>query len=142
MAGARLGFGVGNKDLIADLNTIKYSTNPYNINKMTMVAGIGVLKDEAYTRKNCKEIIKAREYTKTELSKLGFTYTPSTANFIFAKHNNIDGGVLYKKLKEKGILVRHFDKKEIYMYNRITVGTLNDMKKLIDTIKCILEEEK
>ena len=142
MAGARLGFGVANKELIADLNTIKYSTNPYNINKMTMAAGIGVLEDEAYTRKNCKEIIKAREYTASELSKLGFTMTNSKTNFIFAKHDKVDGEKLYLKLKEKGILVRHFDKSEISMYNRITIGTFYEMKKLIDTIKAILEEEK
>lgn len=142
MAGARLGFGVACKELIADLNTVKYSTNPYNINKMTMAAGIGVLEDEAYTQKNCAEIIKTREYTVSELTKLGFTMTNSTTNFIFAKHDKIDGEKLYKKLKEKGILVRHFDKSEICMYNRITIGTFYEMKKLIDTIKAILEEEK
>lgn len=142
MAGARLGFGVANKELIADLNTIKYSTNPYNINKMTMAAGIGVLEDEEYTQKNCKEIIKTREYTVNELTKLGFEMTNSTTNFIFAKHDKIDGEKLYLKLKEKGILVRHFDKSEICMYNRITIGTFYEMKKLIDTIKAILEEEK
>lgn len=142
MAGARLGFGVGNKALIADLNTVKYSTNPYNINKMTMAAGIGVLEDEDYTQKNCKEIIKTREYTVNELKKLGFEMTNSTTNFIFAKHDKIDGEKLYLELKEKGILVRHFDKSEISMYNRITIGTFSQMKKLIDTIKSILEEEK
>jgi len=139
MAGARLGFGVGCKELIADLNTIKYSTNPYNINKMTMAAGIGVLEDEEYTRANCKEIIKTREYTVRELEKLGFILTDSTTNFIFAKHPKVSGSEIYQKLRENGILVRHFDKKEICDYNRITIGTYEQMKTLVDTIGGIVK---
>lgn len=140
MAGARLGVGVANKDLIRDLNTIKYSTNPYNINRMTMAAGLGALEDEEYTKKCCQKIIKTREYTACELSKLDFTMTKSGANFLFAKHSKISGGELYLKLKSRGILVRHFDKAEICDYNRITIGTLEQMQTLIDTIKSILEE--
>ena len=139
MAGARLGFGVGCKELIADLNTIKYSTNPYNINKMTMAAGIGAMEDEEYTRANCLEIIKTREYTAAELEKMGFTLTKSTTNFLFAKHNEISGSEIYQKLREKGILVRHFDKKEICDYNRITIGTYEQMKTLVDTIGGIVK---
>jgi len=139
MAGARLGFGVGCKRLIEDLNTIKYSTNPYNINKMTIAAGIGVLEDEAYIKDNCQTIIKNREYTTTELKKLGFEVTNSSANFIFAKHPKVRGEEIYLKLKEAGILVRHFNKKEIYEYNRITIGTKEQMDKLIDALKNILE---
>jgi len=84
MAGARLGFGIASKEIINDLNTVKYSTNPYNINKMTIAAGIGILEDNDYTLNNCEEIIKTREYTADALSSLGFTLTPSTANFLFA----------------------------------------------------------
>lgn len=139
MAGARLGFGVGYKELIADLNTIKYSTNPYNINKMTMAAGIGAMEDEEYTKSNCLEIIKTREYTAAELEKMGFTLTKSTTNFLFAKHNELSGSEIYQKLREKGILVRHFDKKEICDYNRITIGTYEQMKTLVDTIGGIVK---
>lgn len=139
MAGARLGFGVGCKELIADLNTIKYSTNPYNINKMTMAAGIGAMEDEEYTKSNCLEIIKTREYTAAELEKMGFTLTKSTTNFLFAKHNELSGSEIYQKLREKGILVRHFDKKEICDYNRITIGTYEQMKTLVDTIGGIVK---
>ena len=142
MAGARLGFGVGSKALIADLNTVKYSTNPYNINRMTMASGIGILEDNDQVIKNCSEIIKNREYTIAELKKLGFDVTDSKANFVFAKHNEIDGKTFYLKLREKGILVRHFDKKEIFDYNRITVGSFDEMKALIDATKVILEENK
>lgn len=139
MAGARLGFGVGCKELIQDLNTIKYSTNPYNINKMTMAAGIGTLEDEEYTKSNCEEIIKNREFAMAELKKLGFEFTNSTANFVFAKHKAVDGKEIYLKLKEKGVLVRHFDKAEIAQYNRITIGSREQMEILIDTLKNILE---
>lgn len=141
MAGARLGFGVGCPELITDLNMIKYSTNPYNINSMTMAAGIGTLEDGEYTRRNCKAIIENREYTVNELNRLGFEMTDSKANFIFAKHNNIGGGELYQKLRERGILVRHFTKPRIDQYNRITVGSREQMEELIAAISEILEEK-
>lgn len=140
MAGARLGFGVGNKELIRDLNTIKYATNPYNINRMTMAAGIGVLADEAYTRANCSQIVKNRTNTMAQLQELGFSLTDSKANFIFAKHPNIDGKMIYEKLKKKGILVRHFSKPGISEYVRITVGTSQQMASLILALKNLLEE--
>lgn len=141
MAGARLGFGVGCPELITDLNMIKYSTNPYNINSMTMAAGIGTLEDGEYTRRNCKAIIENREYTANELNRLGFEMTYSKANFIFAKHNDISGGELYQKLRERGILVRHFTKPRIDQYNRITVGSREQMEELIAAISEILEEK-
>ncbi|MGM9551857.1 MAG: histidinol-phosphate transaminase [Clostridia bacterium] len=139
LAGGRLGFGVGCRELIQDLNTIKYSTNPYNINRMTMASALGMLEDEKYTRDNCKKIIENREYAAGELGKLGFEMTNSTANFIFAKHNRMDGEELYKMLKEKGILIRHFNTERIKDYNRITIGTKEQMEKLIDTVREILE---
>lgn len=140
MAGARLGFGVAQKEIIADLNTIKYSTNPYNINKMTMASGVGILEDNDRTIKNCQKIIKTREFTKEALKDLGFTLTPSSANFIFAKHKDMGGEEIYKKLKEAGILVRHFNSEKIKDYNRITIGTKKQMKALISALKTILEE--
>lgn len=142
MAGARLGFGIGFKELINDLNTVKYSTNPYNINSTTMAAGIGALEDDEYFKQNCKTIIENRLWTVKELEKLGFDVLNSSANFVFAKHKSYDGRELYLKLKEKGILVRHFDKKRISDFNRITIGSLEQMQVLIKTLKEILEEEK
>lgn len=137
-AGARLGFGVACEDLINDLNTIKYSTNPYNVNSMTMAAGIGVLCDHAYTENNCKEIIRVREYTLSELARLGFICTDSKANFVFAKHKEKSGEYVYKKLRENNILVRHFDKDRIMDYNRITIGTEEQMKTMISVLENIL----
>ena len=140
MAGARLGFGVGCPALIRDLNTIKYSTNPYNINAMTMAAGIGVMEDEDYTRMGYRTIMENRQYTAEELTKLGFTLTPSLTNFVFARHPDMDGGEIYRALKERGILVRHFDAEKITDYNRITIGSKEQMVTLIQTLRTILEE--
>lgn len=142
MAGARLGFGVGSKELIRDLNTIKYSTNPYNINKMTMAAGIGALLDEEYTKSNCAKICENREYTKSELIKMGFEVTDSRANFLFAKHNLISGEKIYQGLRKRSILVRHFGSEKISDYNRITVGTKEQMEKFLCAVAEILEEEE
>lgn len=142
MAGARLGFGAGCSALIRDLNTIKYSTNPYNINSMTMAAGLGTMLDDDYTLKNCRTIAENREYTAEQLKNLGFIMTPSAANFLFVKSDRISGSELYSALRERGILVRHFTGSRLDDYNRITVGTLEQMQTLINTIKEILEETK
>ena len=140
MAGARLGFGVGSKSLIQDLNTIKYSTNPYNVNSMTMAAGLGTLEDEAYTRANCRTIVENREWTAAELKKLGFEVMDSKTNFIFARHPKLDGGETYLRLKERGILVRHFDKPRLKDYNRITIGSREQMQALVDALRQEVEE--
>ena len=142
MAGARLGFAAGCSALIQDLRTIKYSTNPYNINRFTMAAGIGALKDGEYMLRNCAQIRENREYTAAELKKLGFSVTESAANFLFVRHPEIGGEELYLQLKEKGILIRHFSRKEICDYNRITIGRREDMQTLIRTIREILEERE
>jgi histidinol-phosphate transaminase len=140
LAGARLGYGIGSKNLIEDLNTIKYSTNPYNVNRMTSAAGIAALNDSVYYQNNCAEIAKVREFTITELRKLDFHVTDSKANFVFAKSNDISGIHLYTELKKRGILIRHFDTEKISDYNRITVGTMQQMKILIKEITEILKE--
>lgn len=142
LAGARLGFGVGCKELIRDLNTIKYSTNPYNINRMTMAAGIGALTDVGYFENNVAEIIKNRAYTVAELEKLGFSVLDSKANFVFAKHASAKGKDLYLRLKENGILIRHFETDRLKDYNRITIGSADEMEKFISVLADILEEMK
>ncbi|MBR5044708.1 MAG: histidinol-phosphate transaminase [Clostridia bacterium] len=141
MAGARLGFGIGSPDLIRDLNTVRNSTNPYNVNRMTLAAGVAALSDAAYYRENCKKIEAARETAAKELTALGFTVVPSKANFLFAKHPAIGGKQLYLTLKERGILIRHFDKPRIADFNRITVGTDEQMETLLCAIRKILNEQ-
>ena len=141
LAGARLGFGIGNAALIADLCTIKYSTNPYNVNRMTAAAGLAALRDNGYYMDNCLKIAQNRTYTEKELEKLGFEHTPSLTNFVFAKSEKISGEELYQKLRARGILVRHFSSPRICEYNRITVGTREQMEALIAAITEILKED-
>ena len=141
MAGARLGYGIGNPALIRDLNTIKYSTNPYNINSMSMAAGIGELSDEAYTKENCRTIEENRAFTVDALRRRGFAIPESKANFVFARHVMIDGETIYRKLKERGVLVRHFNKPLISDYNRISIGTMEQMQGLIDKLDEILGDK-
>lgn len=132
LAGARLGFTAADPAVIRDLNTVRFSTNPYNINAATLAAGTASLKAEEYTRKNCIEIQKNRTYTTEALKALGFEVLDSKANFIFARHPEKKGKELYLKLKEKGILVRYFDKERIKDFIRITIGTRQQMETLIE----------
>lgn len=140
LAGGRLGFAIGNKELIADLEKLKFSTNPYAINRLTLVAGEASIDSNDYYMDNAKKIMATREYVTEELEVLGFDVIPSCANFIFAKTEDISGEELYLRLKEEGILVRHFKKERIKEYLRITIGTMEEMEELIKTIKLILQE--
>lgn len=141
MAGARLGFGIANERIISDLNTIKYSTNPYNVNRITAAMGVGAIKDKEYFNDNCKKIIKTREWVKDELVKLGFTALDSKTNFLFVKHDRVGGEEIYLKLKEKGVLVRHFNKERIKDFNRVTIGSDQQMQTFLKAIKEILEDK-
>lgn len=140
MAGARLGFSFAAPALIADLEKLKYSTNPYNINSLTQLAGTAALAEDEYYRQNCRTIMENRAYTADALRALGFTVTDSKANFLFARSDRIPGEALYLKLKEAGILVRHFSVPEIADYNRITVGSREEMEQLVAAVTRILEE--
>ena len=137
MAGARLGMGFACEALIADLNMIKYSSNPYNVNSMTMAAGIGMLEDEERTKANCAQIAENREYFSAQLRAMGWWVLPSKSNFVFAKSPRIGGGELYETLKAEGILVRHFGADRLRAWNRITIGTREQMDELLEAIKAI-----
>ena len=139
LAGARLGIGIGCPALIADLQRIRNSNNPYNINRMTQMLGAASIKDTDYFKKCTGTIIKNRELLTNALTERGFEVIPSKANFVFAKHNVISGKEIYLKLKELGVLVRHFDKNRISMYNRITIGSADEIEKLISAIDYILK---
>ena len=142
LAGGRLGMAFGNETLITDLRTVKYAINPYNVNAMTMAAGLGALEDEEYTRRNCRTIMENRKYTTQQLEELGFEVLDSHTNFVFAKNPAITGGVLYKQLKDRGILVRYFDKERLLPFVRITIGTREQMDCLLAAIREILEVAK
>lgn len=141
LAGARVGYAMGNAALIADLNTIKYSTNPYNVSRLDAAAACAALDEDAYYMENCRTIAENRAWTTQQLQKLGFTVTASKSNFVFACTERISGLALYEKLKARGILIRHFEKPRIRAYNRITVGTREQMQALIAAITAILEEQ-
>ena len=142
MAGARLGYCFANAAIIRDLEKIKYSTNPYNINRITQAAGAAALDENDYYVSNCQRVMRAREYTQRALLELGFTVLPSSANFVFAKHPTVSGEEIYRKLKDNGVLVRHFTSERIKDYNRITIGTMMDMQKMIYILKSIVLEDK
>ena len=140
MAGARLGFALSSEGVIEDLNRIKYSTNPYNINRLTLLAGAAAIDDSGYYDNCCKTIAETREYSKRRLSELGFEYLDSVSNFIFARCDKISGQDYYLKLKANGVLVRHFSDPKIADYVRITVGTKEQMDILFDVTEKILSE--
>ena len=106
---------------------------------MTMAAGIGALEDWSYSADNCNQIIETREYVKRELLLLGFELTDSVTNFVFARHKSISGEEFYNKMKDNGILIRHFSIDKIKDYNRITIGTPEQMKEFIRIAKAITE---
>ena len=140
LAGARLGFAIGNKALIADLEKIKYSTNPYNVNRLTLLAGVAAVEENDYYMQNCRKIEENRAFTVDALRALGFSVLPSSANFIFAKSDRIGGETLYRALKARGILIRHFSRDEIKDYNRITIGAREEMQALVNAVREILDE--
>lgn len=142
MAGARLGFAFAGAEIIKDLEKIKYSTNPYNLNRLTQIMGVKALEEQEYYDNNCRIIAENREFTVTELRKIGFEVIDSKANFIFAKHKTISGEKIYLRLKDKGVLIRHFTSDRIKDHNRITIGTKEQMRVLIDKLVEIIGEEE
>ena len=141
LAGARLGYAIAAASLIADLETIKYSTNPYNVNTVSAAAGCAALSEESYYQENCRKIQETRERAAARLSELGFRVIPSVSNFLFVSTDRIGGKELYEKLKDRHILIRHFDNPAISEYNRITIGTDEEMEILFAGIEEILGKE-
>ena len=139
LAGARLGLAMGSEALIADLNRVKFSLNPYNINRLTLKAGQAALEDTAYFDRTRRAILSTREWTKKELEARGFACTDSRSNFLFAAKPGVDGGTLYRKLKALGVLVRHFDAPRIADRLRITIGTPEEMQAFLRALDKALE---
>ena len=139
LAGGRLGYAFASPAIIADLEKIKYSTNPYNINRLTLLLGEATVDEECYYQEKCAEIIATRAWTAEQLKRLGFTVLPSSANFLFARTEKMDGGKLYLELKKRGILVRHFTNPRIDQFNRITIGTKEQMEAFVAAVRGILD---
>ncbi|MCI7323545.1 MAG: histidinol-phosphate transaminase [Lachnospiraceae bacterium] len=139
MAGSRIGFAISNPTLIKYLNDVKYSFNSYTMDALTIALGTAAVKDTAYFEETREKIIKTREWTKEQLRELGFVFGDSKSNFIFAKHPKVSGEQLFEELKKHHIYVRHFSKPaRINEYLRITVGTDEQMKTLLDLLREIL----
>ncbi len=146
LAGARIGYAIANEDIINDLNKIKFSFNPYNLNRLSLIAGVNSLLDKDYFNNCCSEIIKTREYTKKKFSEMGFSVTNSMANFIFVSPpklaKNLSAENYFNALRQKNIIVRHFNLPRISDYVRITVGTKQQMQTLLQVNNDIINEYK
>lgn len=142
LAGARLGFAIASKEIILDLETIRYSTNPYNVNRLSVAAGTAALEDNEIYMQRCRQIIATRERITHELCAMGFEILPSSCNFVFARNAAMGGKELYLELRRRNILVRHFDQPRISDFLRITIGTDSQMDTLIAAVKEILTEAK
>jgi histidinol-phosphate aminotransferase len=140
LAGARVGFAIADESLIEDLNRVKFSFNPYNINRLSSLLATEAIKDEDYFNHCRRRIMATREKLVGNLSTLGFSVLPSNANFVLAKSDRLGGEELYKKLKDKKVLVRHFNDERINDYVRITVGSDIQVDFLIKCIKEIFGE--
>lgn len=141
MAGMRIGYAMGNEKLIKYMNDVKFSINSYTMNHITQICGAEAVKDKAYFEEHVNKIIDSREYTKKKLTELGFTFPDSMSNFIFAKHESADANEIFAKLKEKKIFVRHWNKPRISDYLRISIGTPEEMEKLISALGEILGKQ-
>ena len=138
LAGGRLGYAFASPALIADLEKIRYSTNPYNVDRLALILGEATVEAEDYYQQTIAAICRTRAWTTKALEDLGFEVLPSQTNFVFAKSDKMDGADLYQKLKDRGILVRHFTAPRICQYNRVTIGTDEQMKTFIQTVKELL----
>ena len=141
MAGARLAYAIGPAEIIEDLNKMKYSFNPYNVNRLTQIAGEAALREDVYYMDMRRKIIETRAFTAKRLRELGFTLTDSTANFVFARHPDISGFNLYAALKDRGILVRHFTNPRISDFLRISIGTPEQMETTLAAISVVLSSK-
>lgn len=139
LAGLRVGYALGSPELIEALIRVKDSFNSYPIDRFASAGAIAAMQDVEYFEKTCQQVIATREALVRDLTSLGFDVLPSGANFIFAKHQQHGGAELTAKLRERGIIVRHFKSPaRISDYLRITIGTDAQSKKLLQALSEIL----
>lgn len=140
LAGMRIGYAMGNSELIKAMNDVRFSYNSYPMTRLSVALGAAAIEDEEYFQKTKKMIIDTREWTKKKLTELGFSYGDSMTNFIFATHRSVNANEIFTKLREKKIFVRHFNSPRIDNYLRISIGTQEEMEKLIDELSIIVGE--
>lgn len=138
MAGMRIGFAMGSEKLIGYMNDVKFSINSYTMNTVTQLCGAEAVRDKKYFIETVNKIIKTRESSKKRLSELGFTFTDSMSNFIFASPQKKSAQYVFEELKKRHIYVRYWNKPIICDYLRITVGTPEEMEKLFAALEEII----
>lgn len=138
MAGMRIGYAVGNPELIRAMNDVKFSINSYTMNQTSLYAGVCAVKDKEYFEDTIEKIVKTREKSKKKLMELGFICTDSKTNFLFVTHRTKSAAYIFEELKKKDIFVRHFGGDRIDNYLRITVGRDDEMEALIKALETIL----
>ncbi len=135
MAGLRIGYAMGNPELIKAMSDVKYSFNSYTMNRPSLLLGVESLKDEAYFQEMVEKIVTTRTWFGEEMKKLGFSFPESTANFIFATHESVAAQDIFEAAKKEKIYVRFFNKPRINNYLRITIGTDEEMQALLAFLK-------
>ena len=135
MAGMRIGYAIGNEELIKALNDFKYSFNSYTMNQTALILGAEAVKDRDYFNQCIEKIIRTRTWAAEELRALGFEFNDPRANFIFATHPKYPARELFEALRKENIYVRYFSLPRIDNYLRITVGTDSEMETLIHFLK-------
>lgn len=140
MAGMRIGFAMGNKKLIKYMNDVKFSINSYTMNHLTQICGAEAMRDEDYFRETVDRIIATRERSKLRLKELGFDFTDSKSNFIFASHSKMTAAEIFEELKKRRIFVRYWNKPIIGNHLRISIGTDEEMDKLFAALEEILND--
>lgn len=140
MAGVRIGYCMGNKDLIAALNTIKNSYNSYTMNAMSVAIGVAAVEDCTYFEETRNKIIATRGWVEEKLRSLGFLFPDSKTNFLFITHEEYDMEALFSYLREKKIFVRHFGSKRIHKYLRVTIGTEDEMSGFMEAVEAFITE--
>ena len=137
MAGVRIGYAISNEKLIGYLNDVKYSYNSYTMNIPSILLGTKSVEDDEYFKATVQKIINTRNWFSDELKKLGFRVLDSSANFVFASNDKIPASEIFEKAKQKGIFFRYFNSERIDNFLRITIGTDDEMKKVVDFLKDI-----
>ncbi len=141
MAGMRIGYAMGNPELIKAMNDVRYSYNSYPMTRLSVALGVAAVEDEEYFQETVEKVIATREWTKKELKRLGFSFQDSMTNFVFATHEKVPAKKIFDALREKHIFVRHFGNPKIENYLRISIGTQEEMETFIRETEKIINAE-